>query len=499
MAVNFSDTLAGLTLEAAALTLHQGYQQARLARDPRFDGLFFVAVTSTGIYCRSICPAPLAKEHNVRYFESAIHAAQHGFRPCLRCRPDSAPGSPAWLGTDTTLKRAVRLIEEGALVEGNQQQLCQRLGISARYLRKLFQRLGISAKQYALYQQVLFAKQLLHQTSLPIQAIAFQAGFHSVRRFQDEFKQQLALTPSQIRGHHSVSTSPLLQLELAYRPPLAWPLLCQFWHARSLLGVEWQHHNSYGRTFDWQGRYGWFEVEPDAKKPLLHLTLYWPFADGLAPVVAQIRRLLDLDADMATIDDTLSPHFQSRYIKGLRIPGVWGQWEAAVRAILGQQVSVAGARTQLNRLCEALGDELIGTSSPLGLPLRLFPTPEAVLASDLQMIKVPEARRTTLKALASTILAAPDADPQTWLAIKGIGPWTVAYAKMRGMADTDMWLAGDLGLQKALQQHAAPITPTLFSPWQSYATFQLWFNLPAKTPRALSAAPTPGDTDGTAT
>lgn len=457
-----------------------GYQQARLARDARFDGLFFVAVKSTGIYCRPICPAPPAKEQNVQYFPSAITAAIAGFRPCLRCRPDSAPGSPAWLGSDTTLRRAVKLIEQGALIDGNQLKLCERLGISDRYLRKLFQRLGISAKQYALYQQVLFAKQLLHQTNLPISAIALQAGFHSIRRFQDEFKQQLCLTPSQIRGNRMNHSSHLLSLELAYRPPLAWSHLLQFWQARTLDGMEWQKDNCYGRTFSLEARQGWFEVSPDPSKSVLQLLLYWPYPDGLAQVIHKLRRLLDLDADMQQIDNLLAKVFQDAYIPGLRIPGVWDHWEAAVRAVLGQQVSVAGARSQLNRLCSALGEPIPGAISPEESPLRTFPTPHAVLASDLAMIKVPAARRETLKALAQAVVSNPDADPADWLTIKGIGPWTISYAKMRGLSDSDIWLAGDLGIQKALKQRSSPITDVMLMPWRSYATLQLWFNLPAK-------------------
>lgn len=467
---------------------HHHYQQARMARDARFDGLFFVAVKSTGIYCRPTCPAPPAKEQNVQYFPSAIAAAVAGFRPCLRCRPDSAPGSPAWLGSDTTLRRAVKLIEQGALVDGNQQQLCERLGISDRYLRKLFQRLGISAKQYALYQQVLFAKQLLHQTALPVADIALHAGFHSLRRFQDEFKQQLKLTPSQIRGHRMTQSSPQLQLELAYRPPLAWQQLLHFWQARTLSGMEWQQGDSYGRTFCTDDRHGWFEVRPDPMKPVLLLTLHWPYPDGLSIVISKLRRLLDLDADMQQIDHHIGGFFQEAHIPGLRIPGVWDRWEAAVRAVLGQQVSVAGARAQLNRLCTELGQGVFAGQTPDGVAMRLFPTPLAVINSDLLMIKVPQARRDTLHSLAQAVLKNPEADPSEWLSLKGIGPWTIAYAKMRGMSESDIWLAGDLGIQKALQQRTTPITDSMLSPWRSYATLQLWFNLPKKPSKKLKPA-----------
>jgi len=472
-------------------------QQARLSRDRRFDGLFYLGVNSTGIYCRPICPARLPAESQVSYYPTAASAAAAGFRPCLRCRPDSAPGSPAWLGSETSLRRALQLIAQGALIHDNQAQLASRLGISERYLRKLFQKhLGVSPLQYALYQQVLVAKYLLHQTDLSITAIAFQAGFHSIRRFNAAFLQQLQLSPSQIRRRRPLGASSMLTLELAYRPPLNWPLLIAFWQQRSLEGMEWvqtaAERPSYGRTFCWPlltldpatARSGWFEVTPLPDSCSLQLKLYWPYPDGLSQVLAQIRRLLDLDADLLTIEQHLTPLFGNQLTSGIRIPGLWSGWEAAVRAVLGQQASVAGARSQLNRLLTALGSPLPDTAHKL----KLFPTPQQVLASDLQMLKVPQARRDTLHALAAAVLAQPEADPTQWLPIKGIGPWTVAYSKMRGLADPDIWLAGDLGVQKALQLQSPDFAPAQLAPWRSYATLQLWFSLPQKAVAKAKAA-----------
>tara|TARA_R110002126_G_scaffold163110_7_gene311046 strand:- start:2732 stop:4105 length:1374 start_codon:yes stop_codon:yes gene_type:complete len=446
-------------------------QQARLARDPRFDGLFFTAVKSTGIYCRPICPAKAPAERQVNYYFTAAAASQAGYRPCLRCRPDSAPGSAAWQGTQTTLHRAVRLIAEGGLQQQSQQQLAGRLGISDRYLRKLFQQqLGLTPTQYALNLQVLFAKKLLHETSLPVSNIAFQAGFNSVRRFNDAFTKQLRLSPSAIRRQRQQITGDSIRLELSYRPPLAWNVMLQFWQARILTGIDWVNGECYGRTFTYQQHAGWFEVTPKSASSL-SLTLHWPGQHGLGTLVQQLRRLLDLDANMLQIEQQLTgqPLFADGFISGLRIPGLWNSWEAGVRAILGQQVSVAGARTQLNRLVQALG-------TPLAPDKRVFPTPQAVLQSDLQMIKVPTLRRQTLRDLAAFVLAEPDADPGQWLEIKGIGPWTVNYARMRGLGDSDIWLAGDLGVQKALARATGtPPDLSALAPWRSYATFQLWF------------------------
>ncbi|WP_052749117.1 AlkA N-terminal domain-containing protein [Arsukibacterium ikkense] len=449
---------------------HTVCQQARLARDPRFDGLFFTAVNSTGIYCRPICPAKAPAEQHVSYFFSAAEASRAGYRPCLRCRPDSAPGSAAWHGTHTTLYRALRLIAEGGLQQQNQQQLAERLGISDRYLRKLFrQQLGLTPTQYALHSQVLFAKKLLHETQLSITSIAYQAGFNSVRRFNDAFGKQLQLSPSAIRRQRQPVNGNGIELELSYRPPLAWNEMLSFWQARTLDGIDWVADQRYGRTFDYLEQPGWFEVCPKTSSSLT-LTLHWPGQQGLAGLVQHLRRLLDLDANMLQIEQQLSRHplFSRALLSGLRIPGLWNSWEAGVRAILGQQVSVAGARSQLNRLVQALG-ALVGTDK------RLFPTPQAVLASDLQMIKVPALRRQTLQHLATLLLAEPDATPEQWLNIKGIGPWTVNYAQMRGLGHSDIWLAGDLGVQKALARTGSCTTDTdTLAPWRSYATFQLW-------------------------
>lgn len=460
-------------------------QQARLSRDARFDGLFYVAVLSTGIYCRPVCPARAPAEHQVQYFASAASAAAAGFRPCLRCRPDSAPGSPAWQGTQTSLRRAMKLIDQGALQDGNQASLCERLGISERYLRKLFaQYLGVSPKQYALYQQILFAKQLLHQTTMPVTEIAAMAGFHSLRRFHDAFKQQLKLTPTQIRGQRMSQNSAVIGLELSYRPPMAWHLLLEFWQQRTLSGLEWLDGDRYGRLIDWppgQGQHhGWFEVRPILDKHALQLTLHWHHHDTLLPVVKHIRRLLDLDADLHVIEQHLRGQLGDKVKTGLRIPGVWSAWEAGIRAILGQQVSIAGARAQLNRLL-VLGSEQaapsLAAAHKIDIQWRQFPTPAQVHANELLMLKIPGARRQTLLALAASMQASPDQHPSQWLPIKGIGPWTVSYACMRGLSETDVWLGGDLGIQKALARQHAGFDATALSPWRSYATLQLWFGL----------------------
>lgn len=453
------------------------YQQARLARDHRFDGRFFVAVKTTGIYCRPICPAPTPKEQNVRYFESAIAAANAGFRPCLRCRPDSAPASWAWKGTDTTLERALRLIDDGALITGSVTDLAARLGITSRYLGQLFQRsVGTSPKQYGLYQQVLFAKSLLQQTDMPITEVALASGFNSVRRFNDCFASVLQMTPRSLRRPASKQLrEPGIRLFLSYRPPYDWAALRAFLQTRLIETLEWCGDDHYGRTFRLaNGASGRFTARHRPERFGFDVSLQFSQPVPLLPVVRTIRRLLDLDADSSTIDAHLAP-IQAEVgpeRPGLRLPGTWDAFEAGIRAILGQQISVVAARNLVRQLVAEQGEQLPGADNEH----RLFPSPAALAHSDLASLKIPGRRRQTLIDLARFFVHEPEqaADPANWLALSGIGPWTVNYARMRGLGDSDVWLGSDLGVKKALGQAKGAWQPDDASPWQSYLTFYMW-------------------------
>ena len=447
-------------------------QSARLSRDSRFDGKFFTAVLTTGIYCRPICPATPPKEENVQYFETAVAAANAGFRPCLRCRPDSAPGSSAWAGTDTTLRRAVRLIHEGALADGSLVELADRLGISDRYLRKLFQqKLGVSPKQYALYQQLLLAKQLLHRSRLPITDIALATGFGSVRRFNDCFAKNFRLTPSAIRRSDAAQTASPTKVELfiGYRPPFRWDLFHGFVSHRLIAGLEWLGDDCYGRTFEYQGVCGHFTLVHRPARHGFELCIESDAPLNLMPVVHRIRRMLDLDCDSEQVTDALScyPALAPHLVSGLRIPGVWTPFEAGIRAILGQQVSVKAATNLVTQLVAAYG----GHSGQR----RVFPTPAQLAVADMDILKMPNSRRQTLTAFSRYQLDHPETtELDDWLAIKGIGPWTVNYAKMRGQGDCDIWLGSDLGVKNALKRQGIEIDPELAAPWRSYLTLQLW-------------------------
>ncbi|MCF6262594.1 MAG: helix-turn-helix domain-containing protein [Xanthomonadales bacterium] len=443
-------------------------QRARLSRDARFDGKFFTAVKTTKIYCRSICPATTPREENVRYFVSAIQSAAAGYRPCLRCRPDSAPGSPAWNGVSTTLERAIRLINEGSLQDSSLKQLCERLGVSDRYLRQLFNKhLGVSPKTYALYQQCLFAKQLLHQTKLPITQVAFASGFNSVRRFNDYFQSQLNLSPSQVRKSRAVTTE-ALQLQLYYRPPYDWQHLQNFLSKRAIPGLEYCNENSYARTFQWLDTSGYFRVEHIAAKNRFLLTIELNDISHLKAIVSNIRRILDLDVDTQMVEQDLQAYIALR--PGLRLPGIWSMFEAGIRAILGQQISVTAAGNLLAILVATLG-QAAGERY-------LFPTPQSILNSKLEFLKIPASRKQTLRSLAQHYLShnKPD-NPQPWLELKGIGAWTVDYARLRGLSHPDIYLAGDLGVKKAVTKTGNNFKPELASPWRSYLTLQLWSQL----------------------
>ncbi|MFT5164423.1 MAG: AraC family transcriptional regulator of adaptative response / DNA-3-methyladenine glycosylase II, partial [Alteromonadaceae bacterium] len=451
-------------------------QKARLSRDPRFDGKFFTAVKTTGIYCRTICPVNPPKEQNVVYFASAIECANAGFRPCLRCRPDSAPNSPAWKGVNATLDRAIRLIDEGALQENSLTQLSERLGITDRYLRQLFnQHLGVSPKSYALYQQCLFAKQLLHQTKLPITQVALASGFDSVRRFNDCFKSQLKLTPSQMRKSDEEQAN-TLTLTIYYRPPFDWPLMQGILAGRAIAGLEWCDDNSYGRTFNWLGCVGRFTAVHNVNKNSFAVTIDLSDVKCLKAIVNNIRRILDVDVDMQAVEQDLQHSLPADFAfkSGVRVPGIWDMFEAGIRAILGQQISVVAARNLVTTVVSELGEQH-GQHY-------LFPTPETISNSELDFLRIPGSRKQTLRNLAQHYVSHENPnEPEPWLKLKGIGPWTVDYAQMRGLSDPDIFLGGDLGVKKALGKSpgtdSAKFDSAQASPWRSYLTFQLWSQL----------------------
>lgn len=507
--------------------------KARRARDARFDGLFFVGVKTTGIFCRPICPATPPKEVNVDYFPTALSAAQTGLRPCLRCRPEAAPGSPAWQGVQTTLTRAVRMIDNGEWREQSMSDFAERLGVSDRYLRKLFDRhLGIAPLKYANFRRVLFAKQLLQQTRLPVAEVAYIAGFGSTRRFNTVFVELLGLNPRQLRRAQGADKSPGegLTLFLSYRPPYDWPAVRGFYQARHVAGIDLVTEHSYSRSFTYHGCEGVFVATHVADKNGFRVELFLSRQEHTLAVIQRIRSLLDLDADTAAITSHLGSHPVLAVLAkpGLRLPGLWSPFEAGVRAILGQQVSVKAAHNLLSLLVGELGKPLtvnVATRNVKGnieidneaITERLsvlFPEPEAVAESDLEFLKMPGKRRQALRLLAQYLLMKQGSEKPTfapneglrqdqagqdqnyldlpgyqdWLAIPGIGPWTVQYTAFR-TGHPDIFLAGDLGVKNALKalgnnsDEPAVIKHSEVSPWGSYATLLLWQSLSGPGPK----------------
>lgn len=455
----------------------RSYFKARKARDARFDGVFFVAVKSTGIYCRPICPANAPLEKNVEYHETAISAAQSGFRPCLRCRPDSAPQSYAWLGTQTTFHRALGLIQQGALSEQSVEQLAERLGISDRYLRELFQtNLGTSPKKYAIYQQCLFAKQLLHNSNLSINEIAFASGFNSVRRFNEAMREQLKLTPRDIRKSDETQLGGL-KLKLFYRPPYAWSHMLKFLERRVISNLEWCNDGRYSRTIQYQQTKGYFTIQAKPEQHCFDVDLHLDNYANLKRITNGLRALFDVDAPITQIDQHLVSEVGDfiHYQPGLRVPGIWGAFEAGVRAVLGQQVSVTAARNLVIAFVEHLGEVMTLAN---GESVKLFPVPEAVVDHSLGFFKMPQSRKDTIRRLAEHFLDHDEPeDIDAWLDLKGIGPWTANYVKLRASKDPDIWLAGDAGLRNAVKALAREPDLSTTSPWRSYLTMQIWNQL----------------------
>ncbi|WP_261886671.1 AlkA N-terminal domain-containing protein [Vibrio pomeroyi] len=437
---------------------------ARYARDSRFDGMFFTAVKTTGIFCRPICPASPPKEENVEYFSHQAQALKAGYRPCLRCRPDSAPFSPAWKGVETTFLRALQLIDNGALNTGSIVDLATRLGISDRYLRTLFDNyIGVSPKQYSLYSQLMFAKQLLHTSSMSITDVGFASGFNSTRRFNDAFLKELKLSPSQIRRskpNNNLSN----HIQLGFHGPLDWKHLLAFYRRRMIEGIEEVGEDYYQRTVNVNGSKGWFKATL-VKGNRLDIEFELDDINQLRSLIANIRRMFDLDVDIAKVEaffTTIDPNLVAK--SGIRIPGVWSAWEAGVRAILGQQVSVTAAIGQLNLLVRELSDT---DKKPY------FPTPKQIAEADVSFLRMPGSRKETLKRFAEYMVDNEAEHPSKWIELKGIGPWTIQYALLRGLSEPNHLLVGDLVVKKFIE-HRPDINAQSVSPWGSYATFHCW-------------------------
>jgi AraC family transcriptional regulator of adaptative response / DNA-3-methyladenine glycosylase II len=488
-----------LTAEELGLDAER-YYRALKSRDARFDGRFFIGVTSTGVFCRPICPARTPKRENIRLYACAAAAEASGFRPCLRCRPEASPGTPAWLGTSATVSRALRHIEGGALDRGSVEELAGRLGIGDRQLRRLFlDHLGASPVAVAQTRRLLFAKKLINETDLPMTSIAFDSGYSSLRRFNSAVKQVYGTSPSELRRRRRSkieTTSKELVLKLAYRAPFAWSELLAFLEQRTVGGVEWVGDDAYYRTVVFGDAIGVINVSHVPERNQLALRVPTELSAHLAHIVERVRRIFDLGADPYEIatalgkDRDLGPRIKK--VPGLRVPGAWSGLETGVRAILGQQVTVKGATTLISRLVGAFGTPLPegAANGHAAYLTHTFPTAERLADADVATIGIPKARANAVRELARAML-----DERVRLdepigleetvasleALPGIGRWTAEYISMRVLGEPDAFPAGDLVLRRVLtRDEKKPSERELralseaWRPWRAYAVLYLW-------------------------
>jgi AraC family transcriptional regulator of adaptative response / DNA-3-methyladenine glycosylase II len=490
---------------AATLDASAAYAAIR-ARDARFDGRLFVGVATTRIYCRPVCTAKTPRAENCRFFASAAAAERAGFRPCLRCRPELAPGLARVDALSRLAQRAVRRIDDGA---SDLPALARALGVSARHVRRaLTAELGVAPAELIRTRRLLLAKQLLTDTRMPVTDVAFASGFASLRRFNSAFRERYRLAPTALRksaaakpiaakrGPAAASAgAPLdaLALDLTFRPPLAWDALLGFLAPRATRGVESVTDGCYARTLEIGAQRGWLRVAPSPRANALRAQVSASLAPALLAVAGKLRALFDLAADPARIEPRLAEDAALRALvarrPGLRVPGAFDGFELLARAILGQQVSVASATTFAARLGERFGEPI---ATPLPALTRLTPSAARIAAARVDAIAAigltrprAESLRAAARACAEGVLdLAPGADPEAQrdalLALPGIGPWTADYVLMRALGWPDAFPHGDLGLRRALaidDALAVLARAEAWRPWRAYGALHLWASL----------------------
>ncbi|OZI75094.1 AlkA N-terminal domain-containing protein [Bordetella genomosp. 12] len=480
----------------------QACYNALKAKDTRFDGRFFVAVSSTGIYCRPVCPARVPKLANCQFHPTAAAAEQAGYRPCLLCRPELAPGLARIDASASLARRAAALMDDHCGSDTALDALARRLGCSSRHLRRVFMaEFGVTPVQYLQTRRLLLAKNLLTDTGLPVVDVAMAAGFGSLRRFNALFKTRYRLAPTGLRRRKRAEPAGQIRLRQSYRPPYRWEAILAFLASRAIPGVELIDGARYARTValagpDGQLHAGWISVSHLPAKHALELQASLSLLPVLPLVLARVRHLFDLGCDPHAVHEglqdmnSLADGIQKL---GTRLPGSFDPFEMAVRAVLGQQITVAAARTLASRMVRQFGTPVATGIAGLS---HVFPPPTRLLALEgdieahLGPLGIIRTRARTIGALAAALAtqaldfgpgAQPEAEAQKLLALPGIGPWTAQYIAMRAMAWPDAFLPTDYGVKKAL----APRTPRQMSalaenwrPWRSYATLNLWNALP---------------------
>lgn len=476
------------------------YYEAMLARDPRFDGKFFVAVKTTGIYCRPICPAK-PKRQNVEFFRTYLEAERAGYRPCLRCRPESAPHSPAWIGKSAVVRRALKKLHDHHPVQFNEDRFADLFGISARHLRRLFiDEIGKTPKQIASDTRLNLARKLIVETKLPIAQIAFGSGFNSIRRFNGAFKDRFKKQPSQIR-RTPIGVDKGVKISLAYRPPFNFAGLLASYRAHRVGDLEWFDDQSMHRVVAFNRQVGQISITDEPSRSRLLVTIEFPDTAMIHAIASRVRTLFDLDSDPVVVANALeSDAPMARLLKkhaGIRLPSGWDPFEVAIGVILGQLVSVERGRSMVHDLINMLGE-------PSGLyrdgrPIKLFPTPQRLASADLTALKTTTMRKRSLAAFAEAInrqqlSLEPTQDVERFVekvrALPGIGPWTASYMALKVLRHTDAFPASDLILARALQIHSPQIVEAM-SPWRGYVAALMWreYAHTLKKPRGVNHEP----------
>lgn len=480
--------------------------QAMQSKDRRFDGLFFVGISSTKIFCRAICSARLPKLENCTFYKSAAAAQQAGYRPCLRCRPELAPtiNLPA---THNVINQALQLIEKGALDNSSVADLSQQLGINARTLRQQFaHHIGTSPTQVAKTRRLLFAKRLIDETALSMTDIAISAGFKSIRTFNNAFQNTYGRSPSSFRRkpttHKSTQTdtqtsapTDTLSLKLPFTTPYNWPALMAFWQPRSIHGIEIATATQYCRSFTLphlqKQQPGWLSVSPVPGQAYLQVNIGNAPITYISQIMSRLRQMFDVSANITAIENHLanSPILATLTGQSFRIPGAWDPFELTIRAIVGQQISVAAATTIFNRIVTTYGEPLCISGAPTVLN-QIFPTAQVLTTADLTSLGLVKSRARTINHLAKTVVEQPhffdevkdlDSAVKKLCDLPGIGPWTAHYIALRALSKPDAFPPGDLALLRAVEKLGHTVDKKelialseAWRPWRGYAAMCLW-------------------------
>ena len=459
------------------------YYQAMLTRDHRFDGKFYLGVKSTGVYCRPICPAK-PKRENVEFFHSHHEAEKAGYRPCLRCRPESAPRSSVWIGTSAVVQRAIKVLHSMETIEFDEDQFADRFGVTARHLRRLFvQEVGKTPKQISFENRLNLSRKLIVETSLPVTEVAFASGFTSIRRFNDAFKMRFKKSPSEIRRGQAVPNGGL-RLSLPYRPPFDFEGLLKSYKKHRVGNLEYFANGKMHRVISFGNQIGEVAISDVQAKCHLLLEIDFPDSSMIHAINSKVRNLFDLDSDPLVIANSLEidPQIKKLLMKcpGIRLPSGWEPFEIAISAILGQLVSVERGRQLVCDLIEIVGIDTGYIAN--GKVVKLFPSPARLAVANLTSLKTTGLRKQTLldfsKAVADgTVSLESTQDVSDFTRkvrnIKGIGAWTANYMALKVLRDTDTLPSTDLILARLLETHSVEAIEEM-SPWRGYVAALFW-------------------------